>query len=299
MSFRSIVVMLLAGVCGICAVVAILNTTSLSATHSPDTVQIAVAAVEIHRGETINEKMVRMVDWPKTLVPPGAIMKPESLVDHTAISGILKDEPILELKVANDATGHGLAPLIKDGMRAFTILTPSDASGVAGFILPGNRVDVVLAVSGHDDASGGGTATTLLQNIEVLAVGQRLEAPRENKVDTKEMRSVTLAVTPDQAAKLSLAQTKGTMHLSLRSDVDENTAQVNTITLKELRFLQLPGQSNTVVGDATHDPTLVEAPAAAPPAPVVPVRKNQTIRVLRGTNAGAISVSSPSDDDAA
>lgn len=286
MTFRSILVLLLAGVCGICAVVAILNTSGFSSGPAADTTPVVVAAIEIRRGETINSKMLKVVDWPKGLVPPGALVKVEQAIDHTALQGILKDEPLLEMKVANDATGHGLAPLIHEGMRAFTILTPSDASGVAGFILPGNRVDVVLAVSGHDEASGGGTATTLLQNIEVLAVGQRLEAPRENKVEPKEMRSITLSVSPDQAAKLSLAQTRGTLHLSLRSDVDELTAPVETVTLKELRFMQLPG-----TGKPAEEAAPAETTPVAAPAPAVQERKRHFIRVLRGSVQDQISVS--------
>ncbi|MFO0871221.1 MAG: Flp pilus assembly protein CpaB [Pirellulales bacterium] len=291
MTFRSILVLLLASVCGICAVVAVLNTGGFSSSGSADTTPVVVAAVEIRRGETITPKMVKVVEWPKGFVPPGALVKTEQAIDHTALQGIMKDEPLLELKVATNASGHGLAPLIQDGMRAFTILTPSDASGVAGFILPGNRVDVVLAVSGHDEASGGGTATTLLQNIEVLAVGQRLEAPRENKVEPKEMRSITLSVTPDQAAKLSLAQTRGTLHLSLRSDVDEQTAPVETVTLKELRFMQLAG-ANKPEDAPAPETTPVAAPA--PETPREPQRR--FIRVLRGTTSDQLIISGPQFD---
>lgn len=287
MSFRSIVVLLLAGVCGICAVVAILNTSGLSAGKQVDTVPVVVAAVEIHRGETIDPKMIRLVDWPKNLVPPGAILAADQAVERTALMGILKDEPLLAPKIADGSTGHGLAPLITDGMRAFTILTPSDSSGVAGFILPGNRVDVVLTVGGNDELSGGGTATTLLQNIEVLAVGQRLEAPPQNKVEAKEMRSVTLSVTPDQAAKLSLAQTKGTLQLSLRSDVDAATAAVAPVTLKELRFLQNGAQAETPVAAAAVEAPAPEPAAAAPAVAPAPVYQ---IRMLRGVSGGMVSV---------
>ena len=291
MSFRSIIVLLLAGVCGICAVVAILNSTGFSSTKGRDTVKVVVAAVEIHRGETISAKMVRTVDWPKGLVPGGSLLKIEDAVDRTALTGIMQDEPLLTAKIASGTSGHGLAPLIEDGMCAFTILTPSDATGVAGFIMPGNRVDVVLTVGGNDDASGGGTATTLLQNIEVLAVGQRLEVPRENKMESKEMRSVTLSVTPDQAAKLGLAQSKGTLHLSLRGDVDSNTAPVNTVTLKELRFQQMGAA-------ALAEPKEEEPEPAAETEPVVAVTPTPVyqIRVLRGSTSGSITVTGVHND---
>jgi pilus assembly protein CpaB len=288
MSFRSIIVILLAAVCGIASVIAILSTTSMSAKTTVETTKVVVAATEIRRGDTVNPRMLKTVDWPKDLVPPGTVMDIEKVVDRTAMQGILPEELVLEAKVATGDSAHGLSPFIRDGMRAFTILTPSDASGVAGFILPGNRVDVVLAVSGGDEATGGATATTLLQNIEVLAVGQQLEAPRENRMELKEMRSVTLSVNPDQAAKLSLAQTKGTLHLSLRGDLDDLTAKVDTVTLKELRFLQLPGE-NLLDDVADEETTPVTASVdEPPPAPVV--RRVFHIRSMRGTTPGMVNV---------
>ena len=100
---------------------------------------------------------------------------------------------------------------------------------MAGFILPGNKVDVLLTVDdisgitkvGIQGSSGGGSSnastTTLLQNVEILAVDQKTTAPAENKIDAKELRSVTLLVTPQQANELGLAQNKGKLHLALRN----------------------------------------------------------------------------------
>ena len=88
--------------------------------------------------------------------------------------------------------------------------------GVAGFILPGNRVDVLLSlgeISGTNE-TGGGSTITLLENIEILAVDQKMDAPSDNKVDTKDLRSVTLLVTPQQANRLDLGQNKGMLHLA-------------------------------------------------------------------------------------
>ena len=89
------------------------------------------------------------------------------------------------------------------------------AQGVAGFILPGNRVDVLLSlgeISGTHE-TGGGSTITLHQNVEILAVDQKMDAPSDNKVDTKDLRSVTLLVTPQQANLLDLGQNKGMLHL--------------------------------------------------------------------------------------
>ena len=132
--------------------------------------------------------------------------------------------------------------MIPSGMRAFTIRTPHVAAGVGGFILPGNRVDVLLTTSGSgpNDVTGGGATTTLLQNVEVLAVAQRLDAPEANKVDPKEVSSVTLLVTPDHAAKLDLGMNRGLLHLALRNPEDNEEAETRPATMSQLRLHQEP-----------------------------------------------------------
>lgn len=308
MSFRSIVVLLLAGVSGLCAAVALLNAGAFSSSGRPQMGKVVVAAVEIHRGELITEKMLRLVDWPKAKMPAQSFGKLEDVVGRIAVMGILADDLVFPGKVAKGKDGRGLAPLIPEGLRAFTVLTPTDASLVAGFIVPDHRVDVVLTVTASDETSGGGTATVLLQNVRVLAVGQHLEAPRDNKMAPKEMKSVTLAVTPEEAAKLSLAQTRGTLHLSLRSDTDDATAPVSNVTLRELRFQQgaaAPsseadaGAAAAVAASVTPPSPAATPPAATPPAeatapaakpaPPPPPRYYQ-IRVLRGTGTGSVTV---------
>jgi pilus assembly protein CpaB len=103
-------------------------------------------------------------------------------------------------------------PLVPAGMRAFTISTPAAASGVAGLILPGNKVDVLQTSQGKS----GLLTTTLMEDVKILAVDPRIGAPAEDRVDPNRLTSVTLLVTPDQATKLAQAQSTGTLHLSLR-----------------------------------------------------------------------------------
>src|SRR5205814_6406430 len=135
--------------------------------------------------------------YPKDLVPASAITRVEDALDRFVFIPLSKDDPVLNSKLLARGAGRGLAPLIPKGMRAFTIHTPNVASGVAGFILPGNKVDVLLTMSsggGADDPTGGGITTTLLQHVEILAVDQQLVAPAENRVNATELRSVTLLV---------------------------------------------------------------------------------------------------------
>src|SRR5262249_19197290 len=155
------------------------------------------------------------------------------------------------------------------GMRGFTIPTPNISAGVAGFILPGNKVDVLLTVDGN-------RTVTLLQGLEILAVDQRVEAPAENKVDAKELRSVTLLVTPDQAAKLALGQNKGVLHLSLRHPEDEARAKPRPAVLGDLGLDEDKPPEAPKVAEKPPDPPKV-------PAPV-------WVRTLRGTAEGGFWV---------
>jgi pilus assembly protein CpaB len=187
----------------------------------------------------VTAKMVALQQWPKELAPPGAISSLSDVVDRAVVTSILPGEPLLEGKLASTDSGRGLAALVPSGMRAYTIQTSRVASNVAGFILPGNRVDVLLTLRGNaNDSTGGGSSTTLLQAVEVLAVDQRLDAPAENRVDPKQLSSVTLLVTPDQAALLDLGQNMGVMTLSLRNPEDRTEATTRPATLDTLRFTQ-------------------------------------------------------------
>jgi pilus assembly protein CpaB len=215
-----------------------------------DTVPVVVTVEEIPRGTSITKSLVKTRDYPKAMVPPGTLAKVEDVLDRAVFIPLVKDEPVLDGKLAPKGAGRGMAALVPNGMRAFTIHTPNVASGVAGFILPGNKVDVLLTM----DSKGGSMTTTLLQNLEILAVDQSIDAPPENKVDSKQLRSVTLLVTPDQAAKLGLAQNKGSLHLSLRNLKDDQHANTSSASLAQL------------LGIREESPVkVVEAPKPPPP----------------------------------
>ncbi len=137
-----------------------------------NTVPVVVAKINIPRGMLISADLIKTRDYPNDIVPAGAILKVDDALDRSAFASLVKDEPVLETKLSPKGQ-RGLASLVADGMRAFTITT-NIASGVAGFILPGNKVDVLLTVSngGNNDHTGGGSTTTLLQNVEIMAVDQ-------------------------------------------------------------------------------------------------------------------------------
>jgi pilus assembly protein CpaB len=239
MSIRTILLVLLAAVSGMSAAVGVKRLREQPVAPTVEKVSIVVAADALPRGRRVTADVLKLRDYPRDLVPEGAITQLKGAVDRVASIPLAKDDPLVEAKLTAKGMGFGLDAFIPEGMRAFTITT-SVVSGVAGFILPGSKVDVLLTVSNHgsDDPTGGGSTITLLQNVEILAVDQRVVAPADNKVDPKELRSVTLLVTPQQAASLDLGQNKGTLHLSLRHPRD--TAPTSTVpaTLKAIQFDQ-------------------------------------------------------------
>lgn len=201
-----------------------------------ETMAVVTVRADVPRGEKIEADDVNTVNWPKSKVPEGVSGDREKIVGRIALTPLFTGQPVFENMLAPPDTLAGLASLVPKGLRAFTILTPTIASGVAGFVLPGNHVDVLLTVSGASQESGGAVTVTLLQSVEILAVDQLLDAPSENRVRTSSLKSVTLLVTPEQAAKLSLAQNKGTLELALRNPEDQTAAGNVPVTIADLRL---------------------------------------------------------------
>jgi pilus assembly protein CpaB len=278
-------VLVLSLICGVSAAVGVNLVLGRKAQveAAPRTTPILVAAVDIARGAPLKPELVTTRDWPEGLVPNGAVRDVEEIVDRAAIGALFAGEPILASKISD--SGLGVAGLVQFGMRAFTIQTPTEQSGVAGFILPGNHVDVLLTITARDeeDVSGGGTTTTLLQNVEILAAGKQLDQT-DTKDGRQQMRSVTLLVTPEMAAKLTLASSMGSLTLTLRNDTDTSIADTRPITMNELRFLQeallAENPSDEDAEDTVNE--MAEAVAAAPPPCF--------IKCLRGNSSSLIQI---------
>jgi pilus assembly protein CpaB len=275
MSVRSLLLVALALILGISA--AVLVNSFMRRVPGPKSAvvpivdPVVVAVVDLPRGASITPEAVKIKEYPRDLVLAGTLSKLEDAVNRVIFVPLTKDEPVLESKLAPKGAGRGLSALITSGMRAYSVKVPDVAQGVAGFILPGNRVDVLLSlgeISGTNE-TGGGSTITLLQNVEILAVDQKMDAPSENKVDTKDLRSVTLLVTPQQANLLDLGQNKGMLHLALRNREDNEAAQTKPATLNDLRFRP-------------------EKPRAPEPPPTV------KIRTFRGVHESAVLIQTPS-----
>lgn len=297
---QSIMIAVLALVFGGSAAVGVSSLLKMRGDAGPtgDSVPVVVTVMDIPRGGMITADLVTTRDYPKAMVPEGALTKMEQVLDRAVAIPMVRGEPVLDAKLSVKGAGRGLAALVPQGMRAVTIQTPNIATGVAGFVMPGNRVDVLLTINhsgGSGDFSGGGSTTTLLQRVEILAVDQRVDAPADNKVDAKELRSVTLLVTPHQANLLDLGQNKGTLHLSLRNLNDDRDGGARPATLADLEFRQEKPWDERVKGVLkAFAESQARRPLPAPAAPVVvkapeppaPMR----IRTLRGNNEGSVHI---------
>lgn len=309
MSVRTLLVLVLAIVCGGSAAIGILLLRDSTGKAQAETIQVVVSKGEIARGQVVTDSLVTMRQWPRDVVPPNAIRELTAVVGRTALHHIMTGEPVLDGKLADRDAGRGLASLIPDGRRAYTIQTSHVASNVAGFVLPGNRVDVLLTLrGGPNDSTGGGSSTTLLQAVEILAVDQRLDAPVEKKVAPQHLQSVTLLVTPDQASLLDLGQNMGTLTLSLRNPEDVAEADTVPATVNILRFTQrqpVPdGKTTDSTGDSWVKRWMAAAAVAVPKAAAFGTisaasaqrsktnKKHLQIQTLRGRHSGRILVRS-------
>jgi pilus assembly protein CpaB len=303
MAARSILVIVLAVVCGLSSAMGLnmlAGRTKKVEVLKVETVPVAVAKVEILRGQLVTEELVEVKQWPKPLAPAGVFADASDLKDRAALQTLQPGEPLFEAKLATRGAVGGMATLIPNGMRAYTIQTKTVASNVAGFILPGNRVDVLLTFRGQtNDQTGGGSTTTLLQHVEVMAVGRQIEqVGKIEAVQARDVESVTLLVTPEQVARLDLGQSLGLLSLSLRNPNDELQSEQLAATIHDIRFgpRGLEIVQPTLV--ATSQP---EPPAPAPVQPAVEPKvepkpeppRIAEVRTLRGQSWGSIRVVYP------
>jgi pilus assembly protein CpaB len=240
---------------------------------------VVVAAQPLEMGAVIKSGSVRLMRMPQPLVPKGSFSKPEDVLDRPVISAIQPDEPILEARLAVRGSGGGLAPLIPPGMRAISVRV-NEVVGVAGFVLPGMRVDVL--VTGRPPAREETMTTTVLQNITVLSVGQTLQV--DAKSQSIKAPVVTLLVTPLQAEALTLADNQGHVQLVLRNSTDHRQAetagwQVSQLYGQVRREPAVPKAPRPAVPRPVADPR----PVVAPPAPArIPEAPPDGILVIRG-----------------
>ena len=248
----------------------------VTANAKQPTTQVIVAARNLDLGTLIRESDLKMGDWSGAL-PRGALVRKEDVVGRGIMAAIYDGEPILENRLAPKGAGAGLAATIPAGMRAFAVRV-NEVVGVAGFVVPGMRVDILIAGTPPGATNNNGTVSrTLLQNIEVLSAGQNFQKDTEGK--PVQVQVVNLLVTPEQAEILSLASNETRIQLVLRNPLDTQTAKTPGVALASLYgVVAKPPESATpkprrVVTHVTLPPVV-----AAPPKPPAPV----TVEVING-----------------
>jgi pilus assembly protein CpaB len=191
--------------------------------------QYVAAAVNLDAGEMLHPANLNLVDWPETSPLIGAFVKPEDVAGRIVLFPLAAGQPILERQLSAAGTGAGITVKIPEGMRAIS-LRSDDVVGVAGFILPGTYVDVLVTY--HTPNSPDPITATILQDVQVLAAGQKFEPDPEGKAAPTNV--VTLLVKPEDAARVVLGSSQGIVHFVLRNGSDRQTVKGPVVELSQL-----------------------------------------------------------------
>lgn len=246
-------------------------------TVSVPTKRVVVANADLALGSEIRRDDLATVEWPSSSVPEGAFEDPAAIVGRGLISSVVRHEPILPSKLASKEAGSGLPPIIPPGKRAMSVRV-NEVIGVAGYVLPGTHVDVVVTASATSRTEDT-TSKVVLSNVEVLAAGTRLE---QDSKDSKPMQVtvVTLLVTPDQAERLTLSSTEGKIQLALRNPLDLESPETAGV------------KTGMLLGNVQQRPVAAQPRRSASPSPN-PAPASQpapTVEIIRGDKRVHVTV---------
>src|SRR5882762_9827721 len=275
---RFFVVLVGALLFGLLAAVSVSRYLSSAQAYTKDLKSVAVAKVAIPVGTKIIPEQVTVVQFPKESTPDGTFDNAEKLTGRVAIANIAPREPITESRLAPEGTAGGLSAVIPEGYRAMTVKV-DDVVGISGFIMPGTLVDVVVVIDPGDKSTQDPISKIVLQNIKVLANGQNIDKP-ENQRDANSVKAVTLLVTPEQAEKLALATSEGKLQLVMRNSIDQGDEQTQGINKRTLlngdRAVPAPDPGSLKSEQPKTEPKVrrvrpqAEAKPAASPSPQAP-----------------------------
>lgn len=245
---------------------------------------VVVAAKPMGVGVTVKPSDIRIAKVPAASFPKGAFSRPEAVIDRPVTSNIIMDEPILEGRLAARGSGLGLAPIIPVGMRAVAVRV-NDVAGVAGFVLPGMRVDVL--VTGRPPDMTGTITTTCLQNILVLSAGTTMQA--DSRGQAIQAPTVTVLVSPEQAETLTLANSEGHIQLVLRNGSDQTIEKTPGRELAELYGVR-PAKPQPREGPPPAPRVQLRMPSYTPAQTLPPPAPADQIIVIRGVTKSVETV---------
>jgi pilus assembly protein CpaB len=209
-----------------------------------------VSTAPLDAGTPLAENQLTLMEWPSNIPLDGSFKKPEEVVGRILLYPIPGKEPIREQLLAGPGSAVGITAKIPEGMRAVAVVT-NELNNVSGFLFPGSHVDVLVTFrsdSNLDDA----ITSTVLQNVEVLSTGERLQPDPSGK--PQNVKVVTVLLNPDDAQKLMLASNQGTVQFVLRNGGDQEQLENKPVQLGELRHK--PGVAAKGSGKASSHPRI-------------------------------------------
>lgn len=244
------------------------------ATAGPALRPVVVSVADLSFGKTLEGRDLQVAMFPEASVPKGAVSLVDSLIGQTTKVFLAQNEPVLVSKLSS--IGGGLSLRIEPTMRAASVQVDK-VSGVSGFVLPGDRVDVIAIVPPSDQTSEA-IARTILQSIEVLASGQKTEQ-KEKSQDPATVQSVTLLVDPAGAEALALAANLGKIHLALRNPNDVSiTASEDNLTRSDLLGEKKKEAAPRPAAPKSQPMVVKEKPPTPPP-------RADSLTIIRGADA--------------
>lgn len=237
-------------------------------TVSVPTQPVVVASADLPLGTELKKEDLTVVNFPAGQAPEGTFQKPADIVGRGLIVSVVKNEVVLGAKLASKEAGAGLPPVIPDGMRAVSVRV-NEVIGVAGYVLPGTRVDVLATASPGGQAKDV-TTKVILSNVQVLTAGTRMEQDQE-KGKPMAVTVVTLLVYPEQSERLALASTEGKIQLALRNPLDTSAPETPGMKTATMLGAAKPARAATTVKSTrkTPGPVTNAAPALVAPLPTV------------------------------
>jgi pilus assembly protein CpaB len=234
---------------------------------------VVVAARNLPVGTMLTASDMKVASWPASSPIAGAVTTPEEIMNRGLIADMVTNEPITAAKLAPVEAGAGLPPIIPAGMRAISI-SVNEVVGVAGFVTPGNRVDVVATLAGKDQ----GMSRVVVSNLKVLASGTRYDQQKTRNGEPIPTTVVTLLVTPAEGERIALASVEGKLHLTLRNPLDSDATATTGVRVASLMGAPDPAPVPKVVKQQVK--MVVPEP---PPAPAPRIYTVETIRAAKRT----------------
>lgn len=228
-----------------------------SASSLEHSVPVVIATTEVPSGQPLDAQQLRVVRWPTGYAPTGTFQRIDEVVGQTPRQTLVAGEPILAERLANKTQGQGLAAILDKGSRAMAVKV-DQVVGIAGFVQPGDRVDVITTLALDDETRAllankeERISKIILQDVLVLAVGEHLTTEGSKPI---KVQVVTLQVQPEESERLALASQYGKIQLTMRARVDRETVDTQGVTPLAL------------LGD--------QPPAVTPPAPAVVAKKDE------------------------